>query len=392
MSRVVLAITCAVLAQGCEGTVGPCAGAGCPHVPGCEGDNPVTCDPDHICTEQVCDGVAWICGFTAVGEYEWLRSRAPCDDGDTCTHHDLCIEGTCRGTALACDQPPPNDCIDSSTLRAWDAQGSCQDGRCVYPSHEIACPEGCQGGKCLGAPCTGVTCKNPPECFKPGVCDENTGKCVYDPEPQGASCDPKDPCVQGATCDENQKCTGGVVDCSRPNTTGGTCVAGACQGFKCDSGYGNCNSTWDDGCEVDLQDSLKHCGKCGNACGKVKNGSATCVSGKCVAKCNSPYADCDKKFANGCEIPVGVADKCSRSGLASFTGNTPPCGTAHCGSHKTDDSHQDFGTWHCTFCSHCHLFPDGGSWCLYGTSSDGKYSPQRCSSCCNPTSYPSVCK
>lgn len=395
LGSIVLGLGLPLGIHGCApGRVGACAGGNCPTVPGCE--TSVTCDPDHVCVEQVCEGVAWICGVDATGNYVWQRSSAPCDDNDPCTVGDLCLEGKCRGTLMECNEPPPNSCVDTATLRAWGSDGFCQEGSCVYTSSDISCAQGCSDGKCIGAPCTGVTCDKPPSaCHQsPGTCDPATGQCSYPAQPSGSPCTSDDPCVTGATCDAAGQCTGTTIDCTRPHTSGGTCVQGTCQGFQCDSGYGNCNDTWDDGCETYLQNDLSNCGGCGKSCGAVAHATASCSSGKCVAKCTSPYKDCDGKYSNGCEIPVDVANKCNRSGLASFSGSTPPCGTAHCGKHATDDYHQDFGTWHCKFCSHCYKFSDGYAWCLFKPPSTGNFSPSRCPSCCNLSdpNYPPVCK
>lgn len=379
--------------HGCDpGRVGPCAGDGCPHVPGCE--TSVTCDPDHVCVEQVCEGVAWICGLGQQGTYVWLRSAAPCDDLNSCTINDLCLEGVCRGTQMSCKLSPGNTCLDQTTLRSFDTTGFCQDGRCIYGSSDIKCLNGCVLGKCLGELCTGVTCDSPPgPCYEnTGTCDDLTGSCDYPTRPVGQSCTSSDPCITSATCDANQQCNGTALDCTRPHTSGGTCVGGVCQGFKCDSGYSDCNTSWDDGCETGTQSDITNCGGCNKTCGAVAHATPVCTAGTCVPKCTSPHADCDKTYSNGCEIPIGVANTCNRSGLASFSGTTPPCGTAHCGKHATDDYHQDFGTWYCTFCSHCYIFSNGGSWCLYKSPSKGNFSSDRCPSCCNTTSYPAVCK
>jgi hypothetical protein len=85
-------------------------------------------------------------------------------------------------------------------------------------------------------------------------------------------------------------------------------------------------------------------------------------------------------MANGCEIPVGVANRCDRGGLDSSGG----CGTAYCGS----GGDVSFGTWTCSFCEHCHHYSNGYSWCL---SASGEFSPDRCASCCNSTLEDKVC-
>lgn len=375
---------------GCHGVVGVCAGEGCPRLPGCE-DNPITCDPDHICEEQVCEGVAWICGLDQQGYPSWLNKSAPCDDGDPCTINDLCVEGRCVGTEDPCDRPPDNTCVDGSTLRAWDSKGSCTDSQCNYTSNDFTCPKGCQGGMCIGSPCTGIKCDKAGPCEKsPGTCV--AGHCTYEKLRQGSPCTLADSCISGATCDAQGNCVGTKVDCSRDHTIGGTCVKGTCQGFSCEKGWGNCNKTWDDGCEKKL-DTVQFCGSCTNACGSVAHGSPSCAGGKCVATCNQPYQDCDKSYGNGCERKVGVPNTCNRQGMASWSGSTPPCGTPHCGSSTSKDA-ANFGSWYCLFCSHCQKKPNGYyAWCL---KSYGYFSPDNCiePACgCDPNSstYPQTC-
>jgi hypothetical protein len=384
-----LALSVGVWLHGCRGQVGACSGKDCPQLPGCEGSSPILCDPEHVCAERVCEGVGWICGVDASGNYAWSRSSAPCDDQDPCTVEDACVNEVCVGKPLECTSPPANSCKDSATLVAWDSTGLCEQGSCRYGSQELPCGQGCDlaTGKCSGAPCVGVTCDKPPgPCFKkPGVCSDGT--CRYDPLPLGSSCTPSDPCVESGTCDDSGACNGKPKDCARPHTLEGSCFQGACQGYKCEAGWGNCNPTWEDGCETALT-SVEHCGSCTVKCPSGAHSTATCSGGKCGLKCDSPYADCDGNAANGCEIPVGKANVCNRSGLASFSGTTPPCGTAHCGP-GSGSNVKSFGSWHCTFCEHCHKFSNGYSWCLGGD--DGNFSPSRCASCCNDGLTDKVC-
>ena len=268
--------------SGCEGTVGPCAGQNCPTVPGCQQDENVVCDSDHVCDERVCEGVGWICGEDSEGKYAWLRKKAPCSDNNACTKDDICLAGQCVGTPLDCNTPPGRVCTNSTTLTTYATAGACKAGKCGYTTSSITCGGGCKGGQCVGDPCKGVKCDNPPgPCHKAkGSC--SGGKCSYLLNPVGTPCTLKDKCTVNATCDSAGKCTGGKVDCSRAHTSGGTCVSGVCQGFKCVSGWGNCNTSWSDGCEASLS-STSNCGGCKKKCGGVANGSPSCVSGRCKA-------------------------------------------------------------------------------------------------------------
>ena len=372
----------------CEGTVGPCSGEDCPTVPGCEQDTSVVCDEDHVCVERVCEGVGWICGVDENGSFLWQRKRAPCDDKDACTSGDLCVAGQCVGTPMECKTPPTKACSDSTTLRTYDSAGTCSAGVCVYSPSTTKCSQGCQGGVCVGNPCKGIKCDNPPgPCHKkPGEC--KNGSCSYVLNSVGTACATNDPCSSAGKCDSAGKCSGTKLDCSKPHSSGGTCVKGVCQGYQCAGNWGNCNSSWSDGCEVDLT-GTGHCGSCTNKCANVANGKPACSSGKCIVRCNSPYQDCDKKYSTGCEVPVGVANRCSSGGLVSFTGKTPPCGTAYCGS-SSNSKAKNFGTYYCIACTHCAKMPDGKyAWCF---TSSAKFSSDRCTGCCNPSSHPQVCK
>jgi hypothetical protein len=246
------------------------------------------------------------------------------------------------------------------------------------------------------SPCTKQQdCNTPPgPCYRDkGECDPQTALCTYDPLPAGAPCVPDDPCVelQGATCDGLGSCVGNAISCDVPNAVGGTCVAGGCQGYQCITDWGNCNGDWGDGCEVDLTQSTSHCGTCNNACPAAANATEICSGGQCGISCTPPYEDCNQDPLDGCEIPVGQANSCSRVGLTTFTtagGSTPGCGTPYCGTGGSGD--ESFGTWYCTFCNHCQVFDDGGAWCIALT---GTFSSDRCKNCCNPNSsqFPQVC-
>jgi hypothetical protein len=160
-------------------------------------------------------------------------------------------------------------------------------------------------------------------------------------------------------------------------------VSATCN-YTCKSGWGNCNGSWDDGCETSLT-TTSNCGSCGKTCSSAAHATASCSGGTCKLTCVAPYEDCDKNQSNGCEIPVGVANKCDKQGLNSSNG----CGTAYCGSSSTTAA-ANFGTWTCVFCTHCHHYSDGYAWCLFNPG-PGEFSPDRCTTCCNASLVDHVC-
>jgi hypothetical protein len=175
------------------------------------------------------------------------------------------------------------------------------------------------------------------------------------------------------------------------------CVSGKCA-VKCAASYDDCDGKYENGCESALN-TVSHCGSCKNACAAAANGTAVCASGKCTLKCTAPYDDCDGNYENGCEIPVGQAHACNKAGLASFSGQTPPCGTPYCGSATASNAVVNFGSWYCTFCVHCHLFGEEGyAWCLFSDGANGNFSGDRCGGksgkpvCCKNGEIDLVCK
>jgi hypothetical protein len=339
-----------------------CDGGTCQSDAACTGDacivcpDPSTCNAAALCTETLCDGRSFVCSLDGPNHYGWTTTMANCDDGDPCTENDHCVGDTCVGTAMACTTPPAPTCQGTGTLRTYTLPGSCVGGTCQYAHTDRACPnDDCQGSTCTGDPCSGVVCNTPGDpCLQStGTCDNGT--CTYPPK---------------------------TLDCTRPHATGGHCVGGACAGWTCDSGYDNCNADWADGCEISLK-TTAHCGACNTTCTVGAHATASCATGSCVRSCTAPWQNCDNDWANGCEIPVGQAVQCDSAGLNATSG----CGTAYCGTSSSADAH-NFGTWYCIWCSTCHHFTDGYSWCLkpaYQWSSD------RCASCCATADVDKVC-
>lgn len=88
---------------------------------------------------------------------------------------------------------------------------------------------------------------------------------------------------------------------NRANTTGGSCSAGSCS-LACKGGYGNCDGTVPNGCEVTLTTDPANCGSCGFSCsGRPQSTFGTCSGGACSLACTSGFGNCDAQTPNGCE-------------------------------------------------------------------------------------------
>jgi hypothetical protein len=99
------------------------------------------------------------------------------------------------------------------------------------------------------------------------------------------------------------------------------CERSQCLQSSCLSGFGDCNASSTDGCEVDLKSTLAHCGSCGKKC-EVLEGTGACSQSACtVASCNAGFGDCDSSAATGCETDLRTTDAhCGVCGMACATG------------------------------------------------------------------------
>jgi hypothetical protein len=89
------------------------------------------------------------------------------------------------------------------------------------------------------------------------------------------------------------------------------------------------------GCEVNTNTSVSHCGRCNNACPAPANASAQCSAGVCgVGACNAGFANCDRSVLNGCEANLlSDANNCGACGVICPGGANavPICGMGRCG-------------------------------------------------------------
>ncbi len=168
-----------------------------------------------------------------------------------------------------------------------------------------------ESGTGVTAESTGAEC--PPCVEAPGPCrsSEGTcveGACVYPELDPGTPCDDNDACTTKDICDAGV-CAGELVPCDAPNAAG-TCADGVCGAWECAANWGNCDGSWE----------------------------------------------------NGCEVPVGVANQCDIDGLNPDNG----CWTAYCGSAEGEDVH-NFGDYYCVECDNCRVPEEGAvQWCSHG--------------------------
>ena len=355
------------------------------------------CDDKQVCTIDSCDKATGKCVNS------WTKGL-PCDDGDGCSHTDLCgaSEG-CLGVTLNCDDG--NAC----TKDVCDPKDGC--------SHDDATPgtvcedgNACTGtGTCSVGQCGSgqvKLCPSSKVCFT-ATCNPLSGQCEESPAAQGADCDDGDACTVDETC-SGSLCKGNAAQCddSKPCTTdscdskvgcknvnkeelsdcddGDMCTdSDKCLGGVCKSGpKADCDDK--DPCTTDSCDAVKGCGTApaadGAGCddGDAETGPDTCSAGKCVAgpplsKCQGP-GDCDDKdvctddscdtISGKCSNPIKVDGPCDDSDKCTFGDKCgDKDGKATClpgAATKCDDANA------CTIDS-C----DSGSGCLNKAVTDG---------------------
>jgi hypothetical protein len=194
-----------------------------------------------------------------------------------------CMNGACVGNDLCdgitCLEPPAASCSDKNTLVSYASSGTCSMGHCGYASTQTACPGGCAQGACTGDACAGITCTLPPtsscvdantlRSYGSGMCQEGVcsyapvdttcqsgcvnGACVGDPC-AGLLCEepPAPACISTTTLrnyDTLGVCANGVCSytsfdttCLVPANGVASCANGAC-GFVCNQGFVKQGST-----------------------------------------------------------------------------------------------------------------------------------------------------
>jgi hypothetical protein len=250
--------------------------------------------------ELACAGGTAACGDGCVNTDNDPEHCGACDTA--CAAAESCVAGQCARV-----------CLDDTVL--------CAD-TCVHtdhnPEHCGACDTACAAAEsCVAGQCARV-------CLDDTVlCADTCVHTDHNPEHCGAcgnACDAGQICADGncatacpagtTQCGDLCVDTGGNpahcgacdAACPTPERTLAVCGAGVC-GTRCEAGFGDCNNDEVDGCEIDLESELAHCGACGAACPDPENALPACVDSACgLGQCLPGFANCDAEPGNGCEV------------------------------------------------------------------------------------------
>lgn len=220
------------------------------------------CETNTMTDERNCGRCGMVCrdpgGVTA-------NTVFGCHDGQ-CTR-------ACVGGFGNCDSNPDNGC--ETNIRTHAAH--C--GRCGAACSLANATPVCRDGVCAIGTCN------------PGFdhCDTNVAN--------GCETDIRTNLMNCGSCGRS---------CMLANATA-RCVGGMCTVGTCSAGFGNCDTNDTNGCETNTLTNPMHCGMCGRAC-MLANATAGCAAGMCtIASCNPGFVDCNRSPMDGCEVNVNTS-------------------------------------------------------------------------------------
>ncbi len=99
------------------------------------------------------------------------------------------------------------------------------------------------------------------------------------------------------------------VPCGLANATSICGFDGHCTIAACASGWSDCNVDQSDGCEQDINYDADNCGACGQSCsGLLHVSDYVCGLKVCkVGTCEAGWGDCDGDRSNGCEVDLNTS-------------------------------------------------------------------------------------
>jgi hypothetical protein len=270
---------------------------------------------------------------------------------------DTCGPAACvRGTARCADATHSELCnTDLAVCPSWTAPQSCMlgcdssTGRCITSTPDA----GTDASRAVCAPyATAICYDGPAGTAGVGLCHTGLHACLADGSGWGVCGGQRLPAAEVCN-NEDDDCNGliddgaAVASCPATPNAAPICASGTCI-FRCVSGFADCNSIPTDGCEVNTATDLANCGSCGRACATGPAVLTSCTGGICNTPCANGYGDCDHTLTDGCEVDLltdgwscGWCGHACPAGTACSSGacmSTCPTGTTYCSDACVDTS------------------------------------------------------
>jgi hypothetical protein len=294
------------------------------------------CNPGstQTCFPYICDAITGACKTTCSLNTD-CQTGYTCDGSNTCKKNDslacgsdqeclhgFCTDGVCcasrcngicescnlSGRAGYCD--PIAAGTDPQGECAWSDPANC--GQNGYCSGTRSCQLWALDTVCIAASCTGDVLNKTHKCNGAGTCqDPGDQDCTpYACNASANAC--KTTCANDNDCATGYGCNGSGV-CKKKD--GQSCgINGDCLNNSCCSG--TCRN---------LSNDNNNCGTCGTVC-QQNHATNTCTSGACVPACNTGYANCNSNVNDGCE--KDISSYVHTSGTAVYEGSA--CGEEQC--------------------------------------------------------------
>lgn len=309
--------TCSRSNAGASCSTGSCVMGACnPGFGNCDGNANNGCErPLNTLTD--CNGCGDVCDFENAGE--------------------ACVSGTCN--------------LTQCSAGFGNCDGNASNG-CERPLNTLTNCNAC-----------GVTCDlaNASETCATGTCRVNQCSSGF------ANCDANDMngCETSTTTTTNCGACGAVCDYANASES---CSTGSCALGNCTNGFGNCDGNAANGCERSTT-TVTDCGGCNVACTRA-NAQTSCGTGTCaLSSCNTGFGNCDSNDENGCERTLGTNTNCGacndactgtdtcvnfqcRGAYPYTTSNFDPVGiastatvTLNCGVSTFNSATLAFGNW-----------------------------------------------
>ena len=293
----------------CDKNKGECVGVSLKNGTPCDADGSV-CTNGDACTAGICKtGKSTACDDANPCTDDFCHPKdgcskknnlAPCFDGKLCTVADHCKDGACAaGNAKTCNDGDPcsNDGCNKAT-------GNCQ----YLPASGAGCDDGnkcthgdvCQKGNCIAQSST--KCNDGNSCTV-DKCDPSTGKCGSKPAFAGMGCEDGKMCTDGDACLNGVCKSGSVVSCY----DGSPCTADACDPAtgNCKHTPANDGAGCNDGNSCTIDDICKG-GKCTQSDTKICDDKSVCTQDAC----NKVTGQCEYKPVAGA-IPCSDGSLCT---------------------------------------------------------------------------------